>query len=120
MAFLEVEPPREAWPGLAPIAMVIAAVDATAFPNASRTATVGGPGMAPPAGALDGCFVKASALAAPAVMVSGAAPVLPAASVAITLVVSAAVPCALARRTPPVSALAASPKTPSASASNST
>src|SRR4029453_9662631 len=67
MAFLEVEPPREAWPGLAPIAMVIAAVDATAFPNASRTATVGGPGMAPPAGALDGCFVKASARAAPAV-----------------------------------------------------
>ena len=65
-------------------------------------------------------LVPVYALAAPAEMVRGAAPVFPAGSIATTLVVSAAVPLALARRTPALSALVASPKTPSPSASNST
>ena len=57
--------------------------------------------------------MKASRLAAPAVTVREAEPVLPLASLATTVVVSATVSLALRLRAPALSALVASPKVPS-------
>src|SRR5512140_229985 len=68
-------------PGLVPIATVTLAVElVTLFPNASCTATCTAGAMAPPAGALLGCTVKASLDAAAGLMVNGdeVAPVSPA------------------------------------------
>jgi hypothetical protein len=66
-AFFVVEPLRVPPPGLAPIPIVIYAVDdATVLPRLSCTVIVGGPEMLLPTLALPGCVVKASAAAAPA------------------------------------------------------
>src|SRR5881392_2319434 len=54
-AFLVRVPVNALAPGFAPIDSVIAAADdVTVLPDASRTATVGGPGIGPPATALPG------------------------------------------------------------------
>jgi hypothetical protein len=60
-------------PGFEPMASVIVAVEEVAvLPKLSRTVTVGGPGIGPPAVALPGCIVKAKLLADPGSTVKGA------------------------------------------------